>query len=128
MSETTNGNSLPAPREAIIEQAHRLHQEVAHERDTLRKQLSDALTVIKGLEAQLAVAELESSQQRSRTESAMSVRDEAVGRRASVEAVLQSMMAIGRSFIIQNEPLVRATEADNEEVSPTAVPSLGGPK
>jgi len=126
MSET-NGNALPPPREAIIEQAHRLHQEVAHERDTLRKQLSDALTVIKGLEAQLAVAELESSQQRSRTESAMSVRDEAVGRRASVEAVLQAMMAIGRSFIIQNEPLVRATEADNEEAT-AAQPALGGPK
>ena len=110
-----NGD-LPAAREAVIEQAHRLHQEVAHERDTLRIRVAELSTKISGLEAQLAIAELEASQQRSRTETAMTVRDEAVARRASVEAVLSSMLAIGRAFEIQNEPLVRPS-ANQENIN-----------
>ena len=103
-----NGD-LPPIREALVAQAERVHQEILHERDTLRARLLDADTAIAGLKAQLSVAELTASQLQNRMDSTMAVRDEAVARRAAVEAILASMMAIGRAFQIENTPLVRET-------------------
>ena len=122
LGETTNGNGLPPAREAIIDQAHRLHQEVAHHRDMLLREVSECRTEIAGLKAQLQIAELTASQLQSRMDAAASVRDEAVARRASVEAVLQSIMALGRAFDIQNEPLIKeVADAEAPAVSPTGV-------
>ena len=109
----TNGNSLPPAREAVIDQAHRLHQEVAHERDLLRLKVGDLMTEIAGLEAQLQIAELTASQlQISDGQHICLSRDEAVARRAECEAVLRSIMSIGRAFRIDNEPLIRETTED----------------
>ena len=104
MSET---NGLPPVREAIIDQAHRLHQEVAHERDTLRLRITDLLTEIEGLKAQLKVAELEASTLRSRADSSISIRDDAVADRAVYEALFISIKAQLMAFKIPSAPLVR---------------------
>jgi hypothetical protein len=119
MNTNTTGNGgtveLPPAREAVIDQAHRLHQEVAHQRDLLLRREADLMTEIAGLKAQLSVAELTASQLQSKMDITLSIRDEAVARRASVEAVLRSMLAIGRAFEIQNEPLIK--EVNDEEIA-----------
>ena len=123
-SNATNGNvELPPAREAVIDQAHRLHQEVAHERDTLRRREADLMTEIAGLKAQLEIAELTASQLQSKMDTTTAIRDEAVARRAEVETVLKSVMALLRAFQIANEPLIK--EADNEDAAlhPARVPS-----
>jgi len=111
ISGAPNGD-LPPVREALVAQAERVHQEILHERDLLRRSLSDAETAIAGLKAQLQIAELTASQLQNRMDSTMAVRDEAVARRAAVEAILASMMAIGRAFQIENTPLVREIAED----------------
>jgi len=110
----TNGE-LPAVRESLVAQAERVHQEILHDRDTIRRLLSERDTTISGLKAQLEVAELAMSQMANRTADMMAARDEAVARRAEVETVLGSMMAIGRAFRIQNEPLIK--EVNDEEIA-----------
>jgi len=119
-SETaiTNGD-LPAVREAIVEQGLRISQETAAERDALRLRVADLMTEIAGLKAQLEIAELTASQLQSKMDSTMAIRDEAVVRRAEVETVLSAMMALGRAFQIQNEPLIKEVE-DDENVPPPA--------
>lgn len=119
MDEATNG--LPPAREAIIDQAHRLHQEVAHERDMLRLHIADLQTKIAGLEAQLKLLELEASQHRNKAESALSVRDDAVAERAVYETLFISLQAQLRAFRIPAAPLIK--ERNDEE----AVDSAGSP-
>ena len=116
-SEPTNGD-LPAAREAIIEQAQRVHQEVSHQRDMLIKREGELMVEVAGLKAQLSVAELSASQMQSKADSAMSVRDEAVARRAEVETVLKSVMALLRTFQIDNVPLIK--EVADEIIPPPA--------
>jgi hypothetical protein len=116
MSDTQNG--LPPAREAIIDQAHRLHQEVAHERDMLRLFVADLQTKISGLEAQLALLELEASQQKSKAESALSIRDDAVAERAVYETLFISVQAQLRAFRIPAAPLIKER---NDEVDDGAV-------
>ena len=109
----TNGNGdLPPARVAVIDQAQRIHQEVAHQRDMLLRREADLMTEIAGLKAQLSIAELTASQLQNRMDSTTAVRDEAVARKVEAETVLGSMMAIGRAYQIQNEPLVRETQQD----------------
>lgn len=121
-SEITNGNGLPPAREAIIDQAHRLHQEVAHHRDMLLREVSECRTEIAGLKAQLQIAELAASQLQSRSDAAGSVRDDAVRREAEVRAVLGAMLAIGRAFEIENQPLIReVADAKAPAAAPTGI-------
>lgn len=119
MDEATNG--LPPAREAIIDQAHRLHQEVAHERDQLRLKVADLQTEIAGLEAQLKIAELAVSQCQNKAESALSVRDDAVAERAVYETLFISLQAQLRAFRIPAAPLIK--ERNDEE----DVDGAGGP-
>jgi len=112
MSDTTNGD-LPPVRENLVAQAERVHQEILHDRDMLRAKLSEANTTIDGLKAQLSVSELEASQLRNRADNSVAIVNEAIARRAAVEAVLASMMAIGRAFQIENTPLVRETTEED---------------
>jgi hypothetical protein len=121
---STNGE-LPPAREAIVEQGLRISQEVAAERDSLRLLLSERDTTIAGLKAQLEIAELAMSQMGNRTADMMAARDEAVARRAEVETVLGSMMAIGRAFRIANEPLIK--EVEDAEVASPSIPAARNP-
>lgn len=111
-------NNLPPAREAIIDQAHRLHQEVAHERDVLRLRVADLQTEIAGLEAQLKIAELAVSQCQNKAESALSVRDDAVAERAVYETLFISLQAQLRAFRIPAAPLIKER---NDEVVDDAV-------
>jgi len=120
-SDVTQPNGeLPAVREAIVEQGLRISQETAAERDMLRRREADLMTEIAGLKAQLSIAELTASQLQSKMDAANAVRDEAVVRRAEVETVLSAMMALGRAFQIQNEPLIKEVK-DEEIASPPPV-------
>jgi septal ring factor EnvC (AmiA/AmiB activator) len=103
----TNGMDLPAPREAVIEQAHRVHQEVCHERDELRKLVSELRTEIAGLKAMLNVSELQNTNLESRINTAMLVRDDKVAEAEQSKAVLRSIAAQLRAFNVEAEPLVR---------------------
>lgn len=119
MNTNTPGNGgtveLPPAREAVIDQAHRLHQEVAHQRDLLLRREADLMTEIAGLKAQLSVAELTASQLQSKMDSTNGIRDEAVARRAELEAVLRTIQATLRAFGITNEPLIK--EVNDEEIA-----------
>jgi len=121
----TEENGLPPVREDIITQAHRLHQEVAHERDMLRLRVSDLLTEISGLKAQLEIAELEASQLRSKAESALSVRDEAVAERAVYETLFISVQAQLRAFRIPAAPLIKELGGEETLDRATGDGSLG---
>jgi hypothetical protein len=103
---STNGN-LPPAREALIVQAERIHQEIAHDRDMLRKTLAERDTTIAGLKAMLEVSELHNTQLESRANTAMLVRDEKVAEAEQSKAVLRSIAAQLRAFDIEAEPLVR---------------------
>ena len=97
---------LPPVREAIIDQAHRLHQEVAHERDTLRREVSELKSDIAGYKVMIDALQTQLAEADSRVASMTTVRDDAVRRRAEVETVLASMLALGRAFQIKSEPLI----------------------
>jgi hypothetical protein len=104
--QPTNGN-LPPARVAVIDQAHRLHQEVAHERDELRKALAERDIKIASLEAVINVIELSNTQLESRANTAMLIRDEKVAEAEQSKAVLRSIAAQLRAFNVEAEPLVR---------------------
>ena len=117
LAEKPNGSDLPASRQAAVEQGLATFHEIAADRDALREQvhqLQSSLAMHKvTIEAQAAqMADMES-----RVSTMMIVRDEAVARRAVVETVLESMMALGRTFQIQNAPLVRPRSNDEDGVA-----------
>lgn len=126
----TNGNGtyedLPPAREAVVEQGLRIQQATAAERDRLERLLAERDTRIAELKAMLEVAEVAVTQLESRVASSTLVRDEAVARRAEVETVLASMLALGRAFSIQSNPLITG-EGDHEQNPRDRVPVvLGG--
>ena len=106
-----NGRAeLPPAREAIIDQAQRIHQEVAHERDMLRRELAEAQTSIAGYKVALEAHASNDAQRDSRMAELQAERDGAVARRVQVETVVESLNAILRAFMIEHTPLVRTTE------------------
>jgi hypothetical protein len=102
----TNGN-LPPAREALVAQAERIHQEISHERDELRKLVIELRTKIAGLEAMLNVAELNNTQLESRVNTALALRDQKIAEAEQSKAVLRSIGAQLRAFDVEAEPLVR---------------------
>jgi ribosomal protein L29 len=102
----TNGN-LPPAREALVAQAERVHQEIAHERDELRKLVSELRTEIAGLKAMLNVSELQNTNLESRVSTALALRDQKVAEAEQSKAVLRSIGAQLRAFNVEAEPLVR---------------------
>ena len=102
----TNGN-LPPIREGLVAQAERVHQEMMHERDELRKALAERDTKIASLEAVINVVELSNTQLESRANTAMLLRDQKVAEAEQSKAVLRSIAAQLRAFDIEAEPLVR---------------------
>ena len=117
MTDTTrtNGNDELARRQdeyaKFLAKQTLDRDEAVAEAMRLKAEATGLKVTIDALEAQLANAQ-------SKTKTAELIRDEAVARRAAVEAVLGSMMAIGRAFQIQNEPLVREIpEAESPTIS-----------
>jgi len=108
---------LPPPREAIVEQGLRIQQETAAARDRLERALSERDTEIAGLKAMLEVADVTITQLESRVATSTLVRDEAVARRAEVETVLASMLALGRAFSIQSNPLITGNGDQHADIS-----------
>ena len=106
---------LPPPREAIVEQGLRIQQETAAERDHLRREVSGLRSDIAGFKVAIEALQAQLADADSRVASMTMVRDEAVRRRAEVEAVLGSMLAIGRAFEIESQPLIR--ERRDEDLS-----------
>ena len=106
---------LPPPREAIVEQGLRIQQETAAERDLLRREVSGLKSDMAGFKVAIEALQAQLADADSRVQSMTMVRDEAVRRQAEVEAVLGSMLAIGRAFEIQSQPLIR--ERSDEDIS-----------
>ena len=105
---------LPPPREAIVEQGIRIQQETAAERDLLRREVQQLKADIAGYKVAIEAQQAQLAEADSRVATMTLVRDEAVGRRAEVEAVLRSMLAIGRAFSIENEPLIKRTDDEDD--------------
>ena len=97
---------LPPPREAIVEQGLRIQQETAAERDLLRREVSGLKSDMAGFKVAIEALQAQLADADSRVQSMTMVRD---------EAVLGSMLAIGRAFEIQSQPLIR--ERSDEDVS-----------
>jgi predicted nucleic acid-binding Zn-ribbon protein len=107
--QKTNGNGEQARREQEFAQwlakQSTERDEAATEANRLKAQATGLLTKIDVLEAQLA-------NEISKTKTAELVRDEAVARRAELEALLKTIQAALRAFHITHEPLVRETPED----------------
>jgi hypothetical protein len=91
------------------------HQRVVTERDEYKAKLETAEKLIavykieiEGLRAQLAV-------ESSRIQSYQVERDDAVVLCSTVEAVLESMMAIGRAFQTSNIPMIKKIVPHQDE-------------
>jgi hypothetical protein len=116
MTDTTrtNGNGEQQARRAqefaqwLAKQSTE-RDEATTEALRLKAQSTGLLTKIDVLEAQLA-------NETSKTKTAELIRDEAVARRAELEAVLKSVQSVLRAFHITHEPLVREIP---EKDSPT---------
>ena len=103
----TNGSDLPASRQAAVEQGLAMYHETANERDALREQVRQMQSQLAAHKVALEAKDAQMADLESRVNTMMIVRDEAVGRRAELETVLSSMMALGRTFQIGNVPLVK---------------------
>lgn len=116
MTDTTvtNGQMPPLPpaREAVIEQAQRVHQELAHERDMLAREVWALKNDVAGYKVALEAHASNEAQRESRMADLQAERDEAVARRAQVETVVESVNAILRAFLIEHTPLVRAVNTE----------------
>jgi chromosome segregation ATPase len=123
-----NGGNLPAEREAVIEQAQRVYQTVAHERDTLQRRLNDALSDIAGYKVALEAHASQQAMRDSHMASLQAERDDAVARRASLEAVLASILAVLRTFQIEHEPMVKAQEWHDDKQAITDAFNRAGPQ
>jgi hypothetical protein len=108
--------SLPQPREAIVEQGLRIQQETAAERDLLRREVSGLKSDIAGYKVAIEALQAQLAEADSRMASMTLVRDEAVSRRAEVETVLASIMALGRAFSIKSNPIITG-DGDREDIS-----------
>jgi mevalonate kinase len=109
----TNGNGEQARREQEFAQwlakQSTERDEAASEAKHLKAQSTGLLTKIDVLEAQLA-------NETSKTKTAELIRDEAVARRAELEALMKTIQAALRAFHISHEPLLREIP---EKDSPT---------
>jgi len=111
----TNGNGLPPTREAIIEQGLRIQQETAAERDELRREVAQLRSDIAAHKVAIEAMTVQLTQADSRVEAMTLTRDDAVRRRAEVETVLASMLALGRAFSIKHQPHI--TGDGDEDIS-----------
>ena len=114
VSKTNGTPALPDDRKAAVAYGLEQFQVMAHSRDNaiaenhqLRADISGYKIALEAMQTQLANAD-------SRVAELTIVRDQAVAKRAAVEAALESMLAIGRAFRIANVPLVEP-EPDPEE-------------
>ena len=105
----TNGNGEQARREQEFAQwlakQSTERDEATTEALRLKAEATGLKVTIDALEAQLADAQ-------SKTTNRQLIRDEAVARRAELEAVLKTIQAALRAFHISHEPLVRETQED----------------
>ena len=99
---------LPAAREAVIEQAQRVYQEVAHERDQLLREVGSLRSDIAGYKVALEANASYIAQMESRMAEALMVRDEAVRQAAEVRTVLHNIMTIGQPYLHSQLPVTPA--------------------
>jgi chromosome segregation ATPase len=106
MSEqATNGSTLPPAREAVIEQAQRVYQEVAHERDQLARKVAELQSDIAGYKVALEAHSSMEAQRDSRMATLQAERDMAVQQCAEVRTVLHNIMAIGQPYLHSQLPV-----------------------
>ena len=121
----TNGNGmqaaqhqdmqqLPPTREAVVEQGNRIHQEVCHERDELRRRLDQAMADIAGYKVALEAQTMQLNSADSRLETLTLQRDQAVADRAIWETLWISIQAQLRAFKVPQAPLVTGGEHDQD--------------
>jgi chromosome segregation ATPase len=118
MSEqATNGSTLPPAREAVIEQAQRVYQEVAHERDQLLRKVGELQSDIAGYKVALEAHSSMEAQRDSRMATLQAERDMAVRQAAEVRTVLHNIMAIGQPYLHSQLPVTPADggQADDRE-------------
>ena len=120
MENGQNGKStnleLPAAREAVIEQAQRVYQEVAHERDQLLREVGSLRSDIAGYKVALEANASYIAQMESRMADALLVRDEAVRQCAEVRTVLHNIMTIGQPYLHSQLPVTPVEgQADDRE-------------
>ena len=108
-----NGRALPAAREAVIEQAQRVYQEVAHERDQLLRKVAELQSDIAGYKVAVEAQSSQLAAMESRVQEMTLVRDQAVMQWAEVRTVLNSIMVIGQPYL-NKDVEVKGVEDDWE--------------
>ena len=109
-----------------MEQGLATFHETAAERDALRDEVTASKATSPRTSVALEAKDAQMADMESRVNTMMLERDEAVARRAEVETVLGSMMALGRAFQIENAPLVR--ERDEMRCRQSAVRDVPVPR
>jgi len=108
--------NLPAAREAVIEQAQRVYQEVAHERDQLLRKVGELQSDIAGYKVALEAHSSMEAQRDSRMATLQAERDHAVRQAAEVRTVLHNIMTIGQPYLHSQLPVTPAEgQADDRE-------------
>jgi chromosome segregation ATPase len=101
---------LPAAREAVIEQAQRVYQEVAHERDQLLRKVGELQSDIAGYKVALEAHSSMEAQRDSRMATLQAERDMAVRQCAEVRTVLHNIMTIGQPYLHSQLPVTSSAE------------------
>jgi hypothetical protein len=115
MSSNGNGShELPPPREAVVEQGLRIHQETAAERDDLRRRLSERETDIAGFKVAIEALQAQLAEAESRVATMTLVRDQAVADRAVYETLFISIQAQLRAFKVPAAPLIKEADTVGE--------------
>jgi hypothetical protein len=109
------GIELPEGRLAILQQANRIAQETATERDNALKEVArlNLLIVEKDVREQ-ALQSLVNDME-SRVEKMTAIRDEAVAHRAAYEALFAMQQAQMRAFKIPAMPLIKEAEHEDSD-------------
>jgi hypothetical protein len=108
-------NPLPAAREAVIEQAQRIHQEVAHERDQLLRKVAELQSDIAGYKVAVEAQASQLAAMESRVQEMTLVRDQAVMQWAEVRTVLNSIMVIGQPYLNKDVEVKKGEPEDDWE-------------
>ena len=111
-----NGGEHPQPSEHEREIAAYLAKHRA-ERNDFAAEVSHLKAARTGDAVKIEELQTLLNDAKSRAETAMLVRDQAVARRAELETVLASVLSLLRTFQISHEPLVRPRGNDEDEVA-----------
>jgi hypothetical protein len=110
----THGIELPEGRLAIVQQANRIAQETATERDEALKEIARLNLLITEKDVREQALQSLVNEMESRVEKMTAIRDEAVAHRAAYEALFKMQLATLQAFVPPTAPLIEKVDAEDD--------------